>query len=557
MKTPKKNPEPRSVGETIGEYFVSEGPKLLFIFIWFLLNAALVGFYYYRYAVMILNGLAYTYLGTALCLARASAAGIMINFGLILFMVLRNFLSWLRASFLADLIPLDKNIVFHRSMAWVIAFYTAVHIISHYFNYNNLYNLYLNLNNINQTDAINLVGQLLNPIYSAGCSPNPPFYPCTNPLTPVYLVMLPSGYTGYAATWVQILMYAASIRYIRGPMFNLFWYVHHLFIILFILLVFHAFHLPGHPGTEPITTFWAYIVIPLFFYAIERTVRIVRGNQDTILLMAVAHPSRVLELQLKKSSFKYIPGQYIFLNCPYIASQEWHPFTISSAPEEDFISIHIRTVGDWTNELWTFMNPNKRLGIVQENITTAPDGSPIFRIDGPFGSASEEIFKFRTVILVAGGIGVTPFGSILKHINYRIRMGQNVLEKVYFYWVSRDKGSFEWFNEVLLALENDNINNFLEICTYLTSQLNVEEIRRVVDGIDQPRDQINGLQSPTYFGRPDWDKIFAEKAEKHRGTTVGVFFCGPSVLSKQLSRYSSKYTSTSTHTIFLYHKENF
>jgi len=108
-----------------------------------------------------------------------------------------------------------------------------------------------------------------------------------------------------------------------------------------------------------------------------------------------------------------------------------------------------------------------------------------------------------------------------------------------------------------LALENENIGGFLEICTYLTGQLNVLEIRNVVSGLDAPRDQINGLQSPTYFGRPSWDQIFQEKAQRHSGTTIGVFYCGPPVLSKQLARFSSKYTTPSNHTVFSFHKENF
>ena len=51
--------------------------------------------------------------------------------------------------------------------------------------------------------------------------------------------------------------------------------------------------------------------------------------------------------------------------------------------------------------------------MVAEDIATAADGSPILRIDGPFGTASEEVFNYKTVVLVGGGIGVTPFASIL------------------------------------------------------------------------------------------------------------------------------------------------
>lgn len=65
----------------------------------------------------------------------------------------------------------------------------------------------------------------------------------------------------------------------------------------------------------------------------------------------VMHPSNVLELQLMKSGFKMDVGQYVFLNCPAISQLEWHPFTMTSAPEEDFFSVHIRSAGDWTEKL--------------------------------------------------------------------------------------------------------------------------------------------------------------------------------------------------------------
>jgi predicted ferric reductase len=45
---------------------------------------------------------------------------------------------------------------------------------------------------------------------------------------------------------------------------------------------------------------------------------------------------------MRKAKFEFKAGQYLFLNCPYIAAHEWHPFTISSAPEEPFVSVHIR-----------------------------------------------------------------------------------------------------------------------------------------------------------------------------------------------------------------------
>ena len=37
-------------------------------------------------------------------------------------------------------------------------------------------------------------------------------------------------------------------------------------------------------------------------------------------------------------------------------------------------------------------------------------------VDGPFGTASEDVFDYEVDILVAAGIGVTPFASVLKDV---------------------------------------------------------------------------------------------------------------------------------------------
>lgn len=55
------------------------------------------------------------------------------------------------------------------------------------------------------------------------------------------------------------------------------------------------------------------------------------------------------------------------------------------------------------------------------------------------------------------------------------------INKVYFYHIVREKNAFEWFFELLVALENENINNFLEIHSYLTSVKGPEEARRLID----------------------------------------------------------------------------
>ena len=63
----------------------------------------------------------------------------------------------------------------------------------------------------------------------------------------------------------------------------------------------------------------------------------------------------------RPSHFSYQPGDYIFIQIPAIAKYEWHPFTISSAPEQQgFIWLHIRSVGTWTNKLYEFFDNRNR-----------------------------------------------------------------------------------------------------------------------------------------------------------------------------------------------------
>ena len=64
---------------------------------------------------------------------------------------------------------------------------------------------------------------------------------------------------------------------------------------------------------------------------------------------------RVTELVIRKPyRFKHSPGDWVFIKIPHIAKYEWHPFTISSAPERlDAFTLHIRALGNWTNQLYS------------------------------------------------------------------------------------------------------------------------------------------------------------------------------------------------------------
>jgi NADPH oxidase len=348
-------------------------------------------------------------------------------------------------------------------------------------------------------------------------------------------------------------MYTTAVESVRRPMFEGFWFTHHLFIIFYVLMCVH-----GLAGILEKPVFWMWVIGPLVFYIIERILRRIRGKEKTIIVQAYQHPSRVLEIRMKKAGFNYSPGQFIFLCCSFIADFEWHPFTISSCPDDDYLSVHIRIVGDWTGKLHKLLNPGGvEKGIIQENMHTAPNGKSILVIDGPFGTASEDVWKFETIMLWAAGIGATPFASILKSIKNKIENNSCNLKRVEFYWTNRDVQSFEWFIELLSSLESCP---FLEINLYFTGNLNADQVRTYMQAMnaeDTELDAITGLNARTTYGRPDIAAIFAQKAQQFQGQTIGVFFCGPPVMSKELLRCCEAETSVANNIRFIYHKENF
>lgn len=116
--------------------------------------------------------------------------------------------------------------------------------------------------------------------------------------------------------------------------------------------------------------------------------------------------------------------------------------------------------------------------------------------------------------------------------------------QVYFTWVIRDFGSAEWFHSLLHAIEEQDVQNRIEINIYLTAKIKEDDMTNIiVQDVGADKDAITSLRAPTHFGRPNWDRVFPSIADKHPETDVGVFFCGPPVLSRQLHQMCNKYST--------------
>jgi ferredoxin-NADP reductase len=105
---------------------------------------------------------------------------------------------------------------------------------------------------------------------------------------------------------------------------------------------------------------------------------------------------------------RWFAGQ--FLRISIRQGEGWseeHTFTISSAPGDE-VQISVKAVGKFTIPLLTIL-----------------PGTEV-RIRGPYGTFCKGIEERPEIVMIAGGIGITPFLSILKHFD-RIHYAGNIV----------------------------------------------------------------------------------------------------------------------------------
>uniref|UniRef100_A0A672T152 Cytochrome b-245 heavy chain-like n=1 Tax=Sinocyclocheilus grahami TaxID=75366 RepID=A0A672T152_SINGR len=565
----------------MSNWIINHGLSAFILVVWMGINIFLFVYYYLFYD----QGPQFEYtrelLGAALPWARAPAAVLNFNCMLILLPVCRNLLSLLRGSFICCgrtmRKQLDKNLTFHKLVAYMIALMTAVHTVAHLLNvewYTNSFQgrygpLAENLSMLDDSRELNTT--YLNPIRSNSTTPT------------LFVFTTIAGLTGVVITLALILMITSSMEVIRRSYFEVFWYTHHLFIIFFAGLVFHGAGrivrsqqvtdpphnnsfcedqpenwgkipecpIPEFAGGFPQT--WMWVIGPMIIYLCERLLRFIRYMQPVSYRKIVIRPSKVLELQLVKPGFKMQVGQYVFLNCPAISQLEWHPFTMTSAPEEDFFSVHIRSVGDWTEKLIKMV----------ENLPEGGQGPKYewyimkifffcFRmaVDGPFGTASEDVFDYEVSMLVGAGIGVTPFASILKSIWYKFKDSDPKLR-------TNRHNHFYLLQVLEKETEERGMRDFLTYKLYLTGW-DQSHVNHAMVHFDKDTDIITGLKQKTHYGRPNWDKEFEQVKQENPSSVVGTFLCGPQALAKDLEKKCVKYSDVDPRkTKFYFNKENF
>ncbi|KAE8627752.1 hypothetical protein XENTR_v10007144 [Xenopus tropicalis] len=572
----------------------NEALKHLFLLSWLALN---IGLFYKTFTVYY-SGPQYFYLhqmlGLGLCVSRASASVLNLNCSLVLLPMCRTVIGLLRGPKMVlsrkTRRMLDKHKTFHAACGLAICLFSAVHVGAHVLN---AVNFSVNYNH--EFPSIN-VARYKNE------DPRKIIFTSVPGVTGVLMVLI---------LFLMCTASTSSIRTANYGIFlhthNLF-FIFYLLLLLHAcagVLKYQSNleeHPPGclylnrsaqgevpgaaadggefpgraaralmgsffshedmsvHNNSEKICTkgptfrphfpeTWLWISGPLCLYCAERLYRYIRSSKPVTIVAVITHPCDVVEIRMVKEKFSARPGQYITLLCPSVSALETHPFTLTMCPTESkaTFAIHIKVVGDWTERFYELLESHLTAGT--EILPKCQQRKhPKIYVDGPFGSPSEEVFNYQISLCIAGGIGVTPFASVLNRL--LDSWDGCKLQRLYFVWVCRDIHSFLWFADLLCLLHRklwqENRPDYLNIQLYLSQTNGIQNIIG---------EKYQALNSRLSIGRPQWKLLFEEVAKSSRGKTVGVFCCGPKGISKELHKLCN--SANQYGTTFEYNKESF
>ncbi|KAH7484404.1 hypothetical protein PRIC1_003712 [Phytophthora ramorum] len=202
---------------------------------------------------------------------------------------------------------------------------------------------------------------------------------------------------GFIAFICFIVMMFMSIEYIRRMFFEVFYFTHR--VLSIVGFVFTILHAPKFIGLA--------LCVPLGLYALGLLYRWSSAFTGSYKTSASVHSGSnstalVLEPTPKtgKMAMNVNPGSYFLVRLPAISATQWHPFSSIVTPDGKSLGFCIKAMGNGS-----FTRKLMEKAGTQYELTA--------NLCGPFGKMSLNVDRYDAVVLVAGGVGITPMMSLI------------------------------------------------------------------------------------------------------------------------------------------------
>ena len=253
--------------------------------------------------------------------------------------------------------------------------------------------------------------------------------------------------TGVAALVPLLVLCIHSLPFLRAWMYELFVAVHVPISIIYLAMLFWHCH--------NYLTSWNYLFATLAIWLSSYCLRLFYLNWT--------HPRRISWLIGEESAvtilpenavkvtvptqMRWKPGQYVYLRMPGISVFENHPFTIASLCSDDFPSEYGEQYRDMTLVFRPFGGFTRK--VLDSAMKKGPMNTYRAFVDGPYGGMQRDLASFDTVVLFAGGSGITAIVSHLLDLIKKMRDEKALTKRVEVVWALKRPDTMEWFREEL------------------------------------------------------------------------------------------------------------
>ncbi|XP_018323659.1 dual oxidase isoform X2 [Agrilus planipennis] len=508
--------------------------NIFYLFIFYVITIALFVERFIHYSFMAEHTDLRHIMGVGIAITRGSAASLSFCYSILLLTMSRNLLTKLKEFSIQQYIPLDSHIQFHKIAACTALFFSLLHTVGH---------------------IVNFYHVSTQPVENLKCLTTEVSFPSDyKPGISFWLFQTITGITGILLFIIMCIIFIFAHPVIRKRAYNFFWSTHKLYIALYLLCLIHGLaRLTGAPR------FWIFFIGPGIIYTLDKVVSLRTKYIPLDVIETELLPSDVIKIKFyRPPNLKYLSGQWVRLACTAFKPREFHSFTLTSAPHENFLSCHIKAQGPWTWKLRNYFDPcNYNL-----------EDHPKILLEGPFGGGNQDWYKFEVAVMVGGGIGVTPYASILNDLVFGTstnRYSGVACKKVYFLWICPSHKHFEWFIDVLRDVEKKDVTSVLEIHIFITQFFHKFDLRTTMLYICENHFQrlsktslFTGLKAVNHFGRPDMTSFLKFVQKKHSYVSkIGVFSCGPRPLTKSVMSACDEVNKCHKYPYFIHHFENF
>src|SRR3989344_1417033 len=273
---------------------------------------------------------------------------------------------------------------------------------------------------------------------------------------------------GIISLYFFIIIMLSSILYKRIS-YKTWQYIHILIYILFFFSLYHAIKIGSDYNYLPIKIIFFTFAMLIIIGIVYRTNYKIKQLSNKFLVKEIKKETEdtftmVLEA---KNNFLFKAGQFCFLRINKNRLYARHPFTISSSHNEKDLSFTIKLKGRFTQEA---LNLKKGEEVI---------------VEGPFGIFTLDKAEEKDIVFIAGGIGITPFMSMIKS-NLHSNIKRNI---TLFYCSKTIKGTIfkkeldnieeNWLNKVYIVSKDECQGNVKE-----KGIISKELIKKYTDNID-------------------------------------------------------------------------